>query len=389
MNIYTFEARDTVLFRDARPFTGSDGAYSMDAPWPSTVAGMFRTRLGQSEDGKFDITRIPELLNTSVIGPWLVELDSDGNIFEIYVPAPHDSVFFSDSGGDASIYSPELARYRHYQLTPTEAPIHLSDLYEGDGAENLRPLSFAKQAFGQVKGKPASGPRWWSWTSMSKWLAEPDGFISSTSYLTYADLRALGAEELESEERVHVAIDADTLTASEGMLFVTSMRRMTQSVELGAPIRRFAFAGGVETPLTLHESGEFVALGGERRLSTMRSANGYALPEPVTITSKMVRVILVTPALFQDGWRPSKQTIGDAELVGAAVQRWQSVSGWDFQRNQPKAARRVAPAGSVYWLEFKSTEAAQEWANKYHFKTISDASQDALDGFGLCLVGNL
>ena len=39
------------------------------------------------------------------------------------------------------------------------------------------------------------------------------------------------------------------------------------------------------------------------------------------------------------------------KLVCAAVPRAETISGWDLPTQQPKPARRVAPAGSVYWLD--------------------------------------
>ena len=39
------------------------------------------------------------------------------------------------------------------------------------------------------------------------------------------------------------------------------------------------------------------------------------------------------------------------QLVCAAVPRAEVVSGWDLARAQPKAAERVAPSGSVYWID--------------------------------------
>ena len=38
-------------------------------------------------------------------------------------------------------------------------------------------------------------------------------------------------------------------------------------------------------------------------------------------------------------------------LAAAAVARNETISGWDLARWQPKPAQRVAPTGSVYWLD--------------------------------------
>ena len=71
------------------------------------------------------------------------------------------------------------------------------------------------------------------------------------------------------------------------------------------------------------------------------------------------RLVLTSPGLFPDGWRPpgvdadGRFALGDVRgrLVSAAVPRAQTVSGWDLAAWQPKPAQRAAPSGSVYWLD--------------------------------------
>src|SRR5690606_16633082 len=63
--------------------------------------------------------------------------------------------------------------------------------------------------------------------------------------------------------------------------------------------------------------------------------------------------------LFADGWKlPGVDAEGRFSLHGvkgrlasAAVARAETVSGWDLARRAPKPARRVAPTGSVYWID--------------------------------------
>ena len=40
-----------------------------------------------------------------------------------------------------------------------------------------------------------------------------------------------------------------------------------------------------------------------------------------------------------------------ATLICAAVPRNEVISGWDLAAKKPKPALRVAPVGSVYWLQ--------------------------------------
>lgn len=97
--------------------------------------------------------------------------------------------------------------------------------------------------------------------------------------------------------------------------------------------------------------------------------------------------MLVTPALFQDGWHPQPAQLGGGRLVAAHVGRPLSVSGWDFVRRGPKPSRRMVPAGAIYWVEFDTPDAAAQWAKDHHFRSISDDPQDRRDGFGLIICG--
>ena len=64
--------------------------------------------------------------------------------------------------------------------------------------------------------------------------------------------------------------------------------------------------------------------------------------------------------------------------------RWQPHSGWDLATQQPRATRKLIPAGAVYWCEILAglTPAALEplW-----LASLCDDPQDGRDGFGLAL----
>ena len=138
-----------------------------------------------------------------------------------------------------------------------------------------------------------------------------------------------------------------------------------------------------------------VTFGGERRLSFLRPSQAAlpASPEPLAqlfaAVPRRARVVLLTPGLFADGFAPA--WIGDerVRVVAAAVPRAQIVSGWDFAAGGPKASRRMAAAGSVYWVELPADLDAAAWLAKVWMKCIPNPKnpQDSRDGFGLCAVG--
>ncbi|MCS6787457.1 MAG: hypothetical protein NZ524_10545, partial [Thiobacillaceae bacterium] len=63
------------------------------------------------------------------------------------------------------------------------------------------------------------------------------------------------------------------------------------------------------------------------------------------------KLVLTTPGLFAQGWRPDLPPALAARLVCAAVPRFEVVSGWDLAAWAPKLAQRAVPAGAVYWFE--------------------------------------
>jgi CRISPR-associated protein Cmr3 len=107
--------------------------------------------------------------------------------------------------------------------------------------------------------------------------------------------------------------------------------------------------------------------------------------------------VLLTPAHFTNGYRPvwlrTLQPGVAGDLLGAAINRAQVVSGWDFDRTkskdgQPKATKRLAPAGSVYFLQITGDESSvKTWCEKVWLKCVSDEPQDRCDGFGLAVLG--
>jgi CRISPR-associated protein Cmr3 len=156
-----------------------------------------------------------------------------------------------------------------------------------------------------------------------------------------------------NDPRLGIAMDGKTRTAEEGAIYTTDAVALHPDVSLCA-----AFVGA-----NLPKSG-LIRLGGDGRGAevlptdeeTYRSVEDLGRPRSGW---KGFRMILATPGLFPDGWRPP--VVDDttrlyldgleAELVAASVPRPAVISGWDLAGHSPKPARRLAPAGSCYWFQ--------------------------------------
>jgi CRISPR-associated protein Cmr3 len=113
------------------------------------------------------------------------------------------------------------------------------------------------------------------------------------------------------------------------------------------------------------------------------------------VATRRARLLLLTPAIFENGYLPgwsggSWPLGGDVEATvrAAAVPRPAILSGWNLETGRPKPTRRLAAAGSVYFLELQGTdEAIHQWCDAAWLGCVSDDEQDRRDGFGLAALG--
>ena len=288
-------------------------------------------------------------------------------------PVPKDVVWRPAHGSD-------MEQFAVVPLAPSDDSTALGGMTDlrGRGLRLLLPRA-GWDALQRTKAMRA--PAFWAWDRMESWLASPADQTVESGDLLFG---------LPNDVRTHVQVDGDKGTASDGDLFQTE----------GLVFRDTA----AEYGLLLRTQGApqmgVVRLGAEQRLSSLADSGCEwpALPDSVRCRleapggSHLVRVILLTPGIFADGYRPPMDPDGritqgplqGARLVAAAVDRPQVMSGWDMVLRGPKPTRRFAPAGSVYWLEVEDPVA---FASKLWMSSVCDELQDQLDGFGLCVVG--
>lgn len=393
MNTVTLQitARDPIVSRDGRPFGSVGGAQgnrmrSVGWPLPSVVAGSLRTALGKRVGREFSQATATELLATSVAGLFPM---ADGRL---YLPAPHDCVVHEDKG-------PLRARPRCKGADGCDWP-----------APGLRPvmvsLDDAEKDF-----KPEDAPAWWPLESYANWLADRSELPAFKDGSTF-----LGAPS--TEERTHVALDPDTGAAAESLLFTTSALPLRFLPCFGADrkapfCKRYAeitLRSRVEASGWASDAArgldDLHPLGGERRLVHWQAIDDDIWKCPGTVATALgrsdpirgVRMDLLTPAIFDDGWKPgwldgqltgTPPGTGSApvlRLVGVTIQRWRAVSGWSLAEPRgPKAVRRMVPAGGVYFFKVVNGNAA-DLASRW-FESVSDREQDRRDGFGLAAWG--
>jgi len=404
MTIWLVEPRDPLIAREGRPFGPDAGAAatSLPFPFPSTLAGGVRSRSAIDENGAFqyerdDTDHLNQLKKIRIRGPLLVQLADDSNDIALgedawLVPMPNDAQLFATDSQDIVLLR---------RLVPLPSSTDAQTDFDQKGGEKQLSLVGLERSNDAQARKPLSHKlRYWHWKRFQRWLINPAHLEQEENM----SLTSLGYEDLIRDYRLHVSMDSEREMGKDGMLFGTSGLEFTHPGEKTKRLheaRRLALAIDVEdndhgtTPLP-----GVAALAGERRIVTWRQSNERfpSCPDEIKKAikeTKRCRLVLLTPARFMEGYYPNWLRTTHARACGVkvklqaiAVRRPQVVSGWDLALGKPKPSRRLAPAGTVFFLSVEGDKAALDaWIEHTWMQCISDDDQDRRDGFGLAVLG--
>lgn len=388
VTVLDVRALGPLLFRDARPF-GSGGdetrARGLMTPRPATMAGFVRTLTGDALGWNWQERGVPERARAlRVQGSVLQRVTATEGKAESVVPAPANAVVMQGQDGRNAVM----------RLVPVE------QLAENEGTDlpgDLRPLAVT------MDGKPQAGYGWWRWTDVEAWLTGA-GDLS-------AGVPGVLPEKIDPpalDERVHVSLDPERQTAAEGMLFTVEYRAMASGT-VGQDFAEWSLRVLADLPELPGQARSH--LGGERRPVAVTVGQGSETLLPLSdglvaslTGARRVCLMLVTPAAFQDGWRPGwaqkdaglpahlapLSALSGATLVGAAVGRPDAVSGWSLEAGRigPKRTQRLAPAGSVYFFELPQGQTlTAEQVRALWCLPVSDDESNANDGAGVAVWG--
>ena len=327
-----------VLFLRGNQLFGAPGSYgeSLMPPWPSVAAGAIRSRIladagidlaafGKGQQAHPDLGT-PTQPGSFVLQAFHVARQHDGQVEMLLAPP-----------ADLALHDDEDSRVRAQRLTPTALPkLHTSS-----------PLPLLPVLAQKDRSKAASG--WWlCQAGWQKYLNghTPDG----SDFVKTSDLWSM-------DERVGVGLSEDTRSAEDGKLFTS------RAVALKKDVGFVAAVAGAQLP-----NGGLLRLGGDGRAASIGPV-GMAWPQPDyerIAHEGRCRIVLTSPGLFTQGWLPNGFTAADGSYrfdlhgvqgrrVAASVARSEVVSGWNLAGKQdkgcPTPAQRIAPTGSVYWLE--------------------------------------
>ena len=325
-----------VLFLRGNKLFGDPGSYgeSLVPPWPSVAAGALRSRM-LADDG-IDLGRFAK-----------------GEIDHAVLGTPARPGRFALTAFDVARRLPD-------GTVQTLHPVP-ADLVLGEGATPDRMTVRRVQPAMPVAGLLSSAP-------LSQWpvlpqddRAKPVGgrWLTQAGWSAYLAGKTPGADQFvatgalwQLDARVGVGLDAETRRAADGQLFTV------QAVAFRPGVGFLASVQGAQPP----QAG-LLRLGGDGRGAVLDAVKAYQPFQPdwaALARARRCRLVLTTPGLFPQGWvlpgfDEGTQRVHlpglSARLVCAAVPRAETVSGWDLAQQRPKPAQRVAPSGSVYWLD--------------------------------------
>lgn len=311
------EPVDVWLFRDGKPFdAGSDHrAVSIFPPYPTVIQGAIRSHhLVVKNVDLRDAKAIQDLVGTAedyrgleIRGPFLASKESSGTIVR-YLPVPADAT--PTNGGVQCI-------------NPRAIPQSVM-------ASNVTPdlLLCSEQPT-----KAESG----------NWLAEPDlhKCLKGDKVMPIPD-----SDLFAREARFGIGMNNSTRTTEEGRLYEVEFIRPKPAVGLLVQVK-----GYEDWP----ETG-IMRIGGDGRGALFTRIDGLSWPQPPKQLPQRFKIYFATPTYFNKGWQPDdwgRFFEGEVELKAAAVNRYETIGGYDLALNIHKPARRYVPAGSVYYFESK------------------------------------
>ncbi len=324
---------DVLFLRGNRLFGGAgEHGESQMPPWPSVFSGAMASRILVDKGRVEEITKRPgdaqSILN-EVAG------DDYGCVFlalarkgKTYLPLPGDLVALENGGGELSLFS----------LFPSYIP---------DGLKASNPLPMVPILRVSERKKPVSG----LWLDLEGWKEHLQGNLPWVSSL------ARQGEFYRVDSRLGIARDYHTKTAEEGRIYTTEGIALNKGC---------AFLVGYKGSNIPRDG--LLRLGGDGRGAVIEPCDGVDVPEDMGKPGDSwsgFRMVLITPGIFSGGWLPPGcgEENGkilfrfnglEAELMAVAMGRYEVVSGWDLAKHEPKPARKVVPAGSVYWFRVRS-----------------------------------
>jgi CRISPR-associated protein Cmr3 len=365
---FTLEPRDLLFLRDARPMAASDAG--LGANWPR-----------------------PDQLWNAIISAfhrqWPTRQEWEGNGKHTFRDKREDIYKGNskDKNADSSFRFGALKTVgpfpRKDNTLYLPAPLDLGmNLVPCAGTDLPHPLTHAFLPSKPGKQKPR------------EWLAAADyaRYLAGGATFDPSDLSD-PSDLYDVERNIGIAIDGETQTTVDGRLYQAEYLRLRQGLALAFEAEcDLKPRGGNEIAdvFTRADCPDTLVIGGQQGVARLKTLNaGLRLPK-ADITTPLLRWTLISPVVFNAGWRPDWVAAGNqvmlpnaerapgmsraewkahaaaaggftAKLVAARVGKPTAFSGWDLQTG-PKPTVLAVPAGSCYVFDCGTAEEARALA---------------------------
>jgi CRISPR-associated protein Cmr3 len=342
MTLFALDPLDTLFFRDGKPFSLGEETWAngLFPPPLSVVYGALRTaylseHIDELTYANGDHDRTSRLI---------INFFAYYGHGRYYYPCPLDIVKIKDSAKDK--YS-----ILEFDKKPKG---YGSSLHEADLPMLLQSKEIVENSSGLIDE-----------LSLNDYLLRNSVPKSLLKYDEY----------LKEEPKVGIGRNDRTKTSDEGMLYRVGMKRL----------HRLKLVVGYRG-ITI--SGNLMRFGGEgKSVSVSVLVKKPNVQKPEKLSTDFFKLYLATPAIFNEGWRPSAEKTPGAKLMAAVVGKPLLIGGFDMKpgngkRPGPKPMHRAVPAGSVYYYQ-----GSIDGAGSLHGASISDYGGN--QGYGIVYLGNV
>lgn len=339
---------DTLFFRDGKPFTmGTDTWGSgIFPPYPSMVYGALRSLYFSHHIEQLNKANTSEdpTVHLKIKGLYLKNENS------FLFPVPLDCV---ETVNERKTLVLELKKIEFLCNCPSEYML-IHGISE------------------KVKN-PENG--WLSFDNLVNYL---NGDYEKLSYRSLSDF-------VKEEPKIGIGRNNFTKSVEEGMLYRIGTKRLINT----------SIIVDIEG-LSLPESG-LMKIGGEGRPARFKCFKDCNIPAPTSINKKLIKLYLLTPAIFNKGWLPD--SIDENNLTGeingikvklltSAIGKPLYIGGFDIKSGKPKQMKKAVPSGSIYIFEVLD-EVSEEDIKALHNTSISDGEEYKKQGFGIVYLANI
>jgi CRISPR-associated protein Cmr3 len=354
---------DTLFVRDGKPFSMGEEVWASGIfpPPPSVIYGALRTAYFSQNLDRLEEAGGPGDPTTSLRIKRIFLHDQKEN--EFFIPCPYD------------IVESKAAKYSTYKEKPKSLlSLHSFKKISSYGAEFILAA--------QTDHTPVSslgGNHWISLTELNAYLRNgeiPTPFSTDRFFST--------------EPKIGIQKSKATGSSADGMLYRVGLTRPENGISI------FVEWEDTSNQLVIPQTG-LLKLGGEGKATHYQPSNIEEKVLLPTLEGDIFKLVLATPAVFNNGWLPegidpqTRKGIWQGhqvEILAAVFDRAQSLGGFSMktkhQKGGPKPMRKALPAGTVFYV--KTTDQAQEVAKSFHNGCISEGNLSH-EGFGLAYVG--